>query len=57
MPAGRAEVLCVGEGWKEKEPQTFWRWFGKLRARQNTHAVLDIWQAFRRTSKLTIRGW
>ena len=42
-----AEVLFVGEGRKEKDLRTFWRWFGKPRAKQITHAVMDMWKAFR----------
>jgi len=44
-----AEVLFVGEGRKEKDLRTFWRWFGKPRAKQITHAVMDMWKAFRRS--------
>jgi len=43
------ELLFVGEGRKEKDLRRFWRWFGKPRARQITHAVMDMWQAFRRS--------
>ncbi len=44
-----AELLFVGEGRKEKDLQKFWRWFGRPRAQQITHAVMDMWQAFRRS--------
>jgi transposase len=43
------EVLYVGEGRKEKDLQKFWRWFGRQRAQQITHAVMDMWKAFRRS--------
>jgi transposase len=43
------ECLFVGEGRKEKDLKRFWRWFGKPRARQITHAVMDMWKAFRRS--------
>lgn len=44
-----AEVLFVGEGRKEKDLNKFWKWFGKPRAKQITHAVMDMWKAFRRS--------
>lgn len=37
------EVLFVGEGRKEQHLNKFWKWFGKTRARQITHAVMDMW--------------
>jgi transposase len=43
------EVLFVGEGRKEQDLRQVWRWFGPARARQITHAVMDMWQAFRRS--------
>jgi len=44
-----SEVLFVGEGRKEKDLNKFWRWFGKQRAKQITHAAMDMWKAFRRS--------
>ena len=44
-----AELLFVGEGRKEQDLKKFWRWFGRPRARQITHAVMDMWKAFRRS--------
>jgi len=44
-----AELLFVGEGRKEKDLRKFWRWVGKPRAKQTTHAVMDMWKAFRRS--------
>jgi transposase len=44
-----AECLFVGEGRKEKNLRRLWKWFGKQRARQSTPAVMDMWQAFRRS--------
>jgi transposase len=44
-----AELLFVGEGRKEKDLRKFWKWFGKPRAQQITHAVMDMWKAFRRS--------
>lgn len=41
------EVLFVGEGRKEKDLEPFWAWFGEARAQRITHAVMDMWQAFR----------
>jgi transposase len=43
------ECLFVGEGRKEKDLRKFWRWLGKPRAQQITHAGMDMWQAFRRS--------
>jgi transposase len=43
------ECLFVGEGRKEKHLTKFWRWFGKARAKQITHAAMDMWKAFRRS--------
>ena len=44
-----AEVLFGGEGRKEKDLRKFWKWFGKRRTKQITHAVMDMWKAFRRS--------
>ena len=41
------ELLAVVEGRKEKNLEKFWRWFGKHRAKLITHAVMDMWKAFR----------
>jgi len=49
LAPGGAECLWVGEGRKEKNLRTFWKWFGKQRAQQITHAVMDMGQAFRRS--------
>ncbi len=45
----RAEVLFVGEGRREKDLNKFWQWFGKIRAKQITHAVMDMWKPFQRS--------
>jgi transposase len=41
------ELLAVLEGRKEKSLEPFWRWFGKKRSKLITHAVMDMWKAFR----------
>jgi transposase len=51
-----AELLFVGEGRKEKNLRKFWKWFGKQRAKQITHAVMDMWQAFRRSCEAHCPG-
>ena len=51
------ECLFVGEGRKEKHLRKFWRWFGKRRAQQITHAVMDMWKAFRRSVEAHCPGW
>jgi transposase len=40
------ELLNVVEGRSEKRLKRFWRWFGKERAAQITHAVIDMSRAF-----------
>jgi transposase len=50
------EVLFVGEGRKERDLRKFWRWFGKRRARRITHAVMDMWKAFRRSCEAHCPG-
>ncbi len=40
------EMLNIVEGRSEKRLRQFWRWFGKERAAQITHAVIDMCQAF-----------
>lgn len=45
------EMLYVGEGRKEKDLTRFWKWFGKERAQQLTHAVMDMWKGFIRSFK------
>jgi transposase len=41
------ELLAIVEGRKEKNLEKFWKWFGKRRAKLITHAVIDMWKAFR----------
>ncbi len=41
------EMLYVGKGRKERSLSKFWKWFGKERARQITHAVIDMWKPFK----------
>jgi len=41
------EMLFVGKGRKERSLSKFWKWFGKERARQITHAVIDMWKPFK----------
>jgi len=43
------ELLYVGEGRKEKDLRKFWKWFGKERSRNITHAVMDMWKGFIRS--------
>jgi len=40
------ELLYVVEGRSEKKLKRFWRWFGKERAAEITHAVMDMYRAF-----------
>ncbi len=39
------EMLAVYEGRSEKHLKRFWRWFGKERAAQVTHAAIDMCRA------------
>ncbi len=41
------ELLDVVNGRKEKDLKKFWKSFGKKRAKQITHGVMDMWKAFR----------
>lgn len=43
------ELLNVVEGRSEKKLKKFWRWFGKERAAEITHAVIDMWKAFEKS--------
>jgi transposase len=49
-PRGK-ELLMVVNGRKEKHLRPFWKWFGRERAQQITHAVMDMWRAFRNSFK------
>ena len=40
------EMLYIVEGRSEKRLKKFWRWFGKERTAQITHAVMDMCKAF-----------
>jgi len=40
------EMLNIVEGRSEKDLKRFWRWFGKARAVQITHAVIDMYRGF-----------
>jgi len=40
------EMLNIVEGRSEKRLKRFWRWFGKERAAQITHAVIDMCRVF-----------
>lgn len=40
------EVIYVGEGRREEDLEPFWKWFGKERTGQITHAVMDMWKGF-----------
>ena len=42
-------LLHIMEGRKEKDLTPFWSWFGKERTQKVTHAVMDMWPAFRRS--------
>ena len=46
----------MGEGRREKDLTKFWKWFGKTRAQQITHAVMDMWKPFRRSFEAHCRG-
>ena len=43
------ELLHIMEGRKEKDLTPFWSWFGKERSQKVTHAVIDMWPAFRKS--------
>ena len=43
------EMLNIVEGRSEKRLKRFWRWFGKERAADITHAVIDMCQAFEKS--------
>ena len=43
------ELLNIVVGRKEKDLKPFWDWFGQERARTVTHAVMDMWPAFRKS--------
>ena len=42
-------LLHIMEGRKEKDLTPFWSWFGKERSQKVTHAVMDMWPAFRKS--------
>ena len=43
------EMLNIVEGRSEKRLKQFWRWFGKERAAEITHAVIDMCRAFEKS--------
>ena len=43
------ELLHIVEGRKEKDLKPFWSWFGKERVQEVTHAVMDMWPAFKKS--------
>lgn len=49
------EMLYVVEGRSEKHLKPFWRWFGKERAAQITHAVIDMGRAFENSLRVHCR--
>lgn len=49
------EMLNVVEGRSEKKLKRFWRWFGKERAAQITHAVIDMCRAFEKSIRAHCR--
>jgi transposase len=50
------ELLNVVEGRREKSLKTFWKWFGKERARRVTHVVMDMWLPFQNSFKAHCPG-
>ncbi len=44
-----SEMLNIVEGRSEKRLRRFWRWFGKERAAQITHAVIDMCPPFEKS--------
>lgn len=50
------EMLKVVEGRREKDLNKFWRWFGKERTKNVTHAVMDMWKPFIRSFKVHCPG-
>jgi transposase len=49
------EMLNVVEGRSEKRLKRFWRWFGKDRATQITHVVIDMCRAFEKSVRAHCR--
>lgn len=43
------ELLNIVVGRKEKSLNKFWKWFGPQRAKLITHAVMDMWEPFRKS--------
>ena len=43
------ELLHIMEGPKEKDLRPFWSWFANERTQMVTHAVMDMWPAFRKS--------
>ena len=50
------ELLSVVNGRREKDLKPFWKWFGAERAKLITHAVMDMWRAFRNSFKAHCPG-
>jgi transposase len=50
------ELLDVVEGRRERSLGKFWKWFGKKRAKQITHGVMDMWEPFRNSFTKHCRG-
>ena len=49
------ELLYVVEGRSEKRLKRFWRWFGKERTAEITHAVMDMCRAFQNSFRANCR--
>lgn len=49
------EMLYVVEGRSEKRLKRFWRWFGKKRAAEITHAVIDMCRPFAKSIRTHCR--
>jgi len=50
------EMLYIVEGRSEKKLRKFWRWFGKERTAQITHAVMDMCKAFAKSFRAHCPG-
>jgi transposase len=49
------ELLNIVEGRSQKRLKRFWRWFGKERAAEITHAVIDMCRAFEKSIRAHCR--
>jgi len=50
------ELLYIGEGRKEKDLESFWKWFGPERTARITHGVMDMWKGFIKSFRAHVPG-